>query len=112
MLDSIRFGLTPNVEVKFLTPEEAAKVGASSGYNAVYNIGSGRVRYELLKAGKTPDITVTTKEPQTKQPVTPTTKSQKTPKQKVVEPVEPVVQPVEEKKEEVVEEVNIKTEIQ
>lgn len=51
MLDSTKFGLTPNVEVKFLTPEEAAKVNASSGYNAVHKIGD-RVRYELLKAGK------------------------------------------------------------
>lgn len=53
MIDPQLFGLTQDIEVKFFTPEEASKIrGVSSGYNAVYVIGDGRVRYELLKAGK------------------------------------------------------------
>lgn len=53
MIDPQLFGLTPDVEVKFFTPEEAAKnPGSGSGYNAVYKIGKNRTRFELLKAGK------------------------------------------------------------
>ena len=46
------FGLPKGTEIVFLSPQAAAKVGASSGYNAVHKVGD-RVRYELLKAGKT-----------------------------------------------------------
>ena len=46
-IDSTKFGLTKDIEVKFFTPEEAASIpGASAGYNTVLVIKEGRVRYE------------------------------------------------------------------
>lgn len=99
MVDSTKFGLTQDIEVKFFTPEEAAKTpGASAGYNAVHKIGD-RIRYELLKASKTSEEPVAVVKQV--EPAKPT----KQPKQpKVVEPVqakeEVVVTESTEKKEE------------
>ena len=92
MVDSTKFGLSKDIEVKFFTPEEASKVGASSGYNAVYKIGKDRVRYELLKAGKSSEDVKPT--PEVKQePV----KTPKTPKQqKAVEIAASIIAPVKE----------------
>lgn len=92
MVDSTKFGLQKEIEVKFFTPEEAAKVGASSGYNAVYKIGKDRVRYELLQAGKSSEDVKAT--PEVKQePV----KTPKTPKQqKAVEIATSIIEPVKE----------------
>lgn len=104
-IDSTKFGISRDIKVKFFTPEEAAKIpGASAGYNAVYEIKEGRVRYELLQAGKTshePVVKVVAPKPAVEQP-----KAQKAPKQKVVEtppievkPEEKVVSDVAEKQE-------------
>lgn len=102
-IDSTKFGLTKDIEVKFFTPEEAASIpGASSGYNAVHVIKEGRVRYELLQAGKVSPEPV--KVAAIKQ-VVEQQKPQKAPKQKAVEPeVKPVeVKVVEETTPEVAE---------
>lgn len=57
MIDPTLFGLQPETEVKFFTPEDAAKLaGVSSGYNAVIKVSETRTRYELLKAGKAIDV--------------------------------------------------------
>lgn len=112
MIDPTLFGLQPETEVKFFTPDEAAKIpGVTSGYNAVYNISKTRVRYELLKAGKAQGgdfVPVTTvaevvAEPTPEPVVEPVVEV----KQEVVEPVQevieqPVQEPVAEVKEEVV----------
>ena len=90
-LDSSKFGLTQDIEVKFFTPEEASKIpGASSGYNAVYKIGDGRVRYELLKAGKASGEVVAPAVVAAKEEVKvveeqPVVNKQKAPKQKPVQ---------------------------
>jgi len=95
MIDSSKFGLTPDVKIVFLTPEAASKVNASSGYNAVRKVGN-RVRYELLKAGKTTPVVVVeeTKVAEVTPVIAP---KQKPLKQKVVEAVkkedEPVIEP-------------------
>lgn len=119
-LDSTMFGLPKGTEIVFLSPQAAAKVGASSGYNAVHKVGE-RVRYELLKAGKTigeaSSKTVEVKQevkPEVKEPVVveapaPQVKQEKKakkevkveeePKQEVPVVVEATQELVEEKKE-------------
>lgn len=94
-IDPTKFGLHKDVEVKFFTPEEAAKVNASSGYNAVYIIGNDRVRYELLKAGKTSKFNEVKQETKSDSVIKP---SKATKQQKVVEVVEPKSDVVKEPK--------------
>lgn len=95
-LESTLFGLPKDTEIVFLTPQAAAKLGASSGYNAVHKVGD-RVRYELLKAGKTigdaSGAVAKKEEPVHTQPTAP--KQEKKAKKDVVKE-EPVVQKTEE----------------
>jgi hypothetical protein len=93
-IDKSLFGLQKETKVVFLTPEEASKIGASSGYNAVYEISETRVRYELLQAGKALPPQSSKEDPK------PVEKKKEAKKQKIEEPVkveikeeEPQVQP-------------------
>ena len=107
-IDSTKFGLTKDIEVKFFTPEEAASIpGASAGYNTVLVIKEGRVRYEpgvSIQEALNTIINKNLKESSIKQ-VVEQQKPQKAPKQKAVEPeVKPVeVKVVEETTPEVAE---------
>lgn len=95
-LESTLFGLPKDTEIVFLTPQAAAKLGASSGYNAVHKVGD-RVRYELLKAGKTigeASATVAKQE----EPAQPTAPKQEKKAKKEVVKEEPAIQKAEEVK--------------
>lgn len=85
-IDKSLFGLQKETKVVFLTPEEASKIGASSGYNAVYEISETRVRYELLQAGKALPPQSSKEDPK------PVEKKKEAKKQKIEEPqVQPPV---------------------